>query len=49
MTEQEWAAIIEILNRAPVTLAERQWLQALIDRELARSRAQPGNEVQHGG
>lgn len=36
MTEQEWTALIEILNRTPVSTAERLWIQMLIARELQR-------------
>lgn len=36
MSEQEWAALIEILNRTLVTQAERLWIQALITREMQR-------------
>lgn len=32
MTQQELAALVEILNRAPVSAAERLWLQMLITR-----------------
>ena len=31
MTRQELTALIQIANRAPKTLAEQLWLQALID------------------
>jgi hypothetical protein len=36
MTNQEWTALIEILNRTPMTQAERLWIQALITREMQR-------------
>jgi len=36
MTLIEWQALIELLNRTPMTQAERMWLQALIQRETAR-------------
>ncbi len=36
MTIQEWNALIEILNRTAMSQAERQWLQALINREMAK-------------
>lgn len=36
MTEKEWTALIEILNRTPVSAAERLWLQMVIARELQR-------------
>lgn len=32
MTQQELMALVEILNRCPLTAAERLWLQALITR-----------------
>ena len=36
MTLQEWQALIELLNRCPMTQAERLWLQALINREIEK-------------
>jgi len=36
MTLQELQAIVELLNRTPMTQAERLWLQALINREQAK-------------
>ena len=42
MTEQEIQALVEILNRAPVTQAERLWLQALIQRVLEQARKAKG-------
>lgn len=36
MTEQEWAALVEILNRVAVSAAEKLWIQALIAREMQR-------------
>ena len=32
MSNAELAALVEILNRCPVTASERLWLQALIDK-----------------
>lgn len=40
MTTDELQALVEILNRAPMTHAERLWLQALIQREIARVQAE---------
>lgn len=42
MTEQEIQALVELLNRAPMTQAERLWLQALIQRELAQAQKAQG-------
>jgi len=42
MTEQEIHALVELLNRVPLTQAERLWLQALIQRELEQARAVKG-------
>jgi hypothetical protein len=39
MSEEEIKALVEILNRAPVTVAERLWLQALIQRLLDAAKA----------
>lgn len=36
MTREELQALIEILNRAPVSQAERMWVQALVLRESQR-------------
>ncbi len=36
MTREELNALIELLNRIPLTQSERLWLQALISRELAK-------------
>lgn len=36
MNQQEWTALIELLNRIPVTQAERMWLQEVINREMAK-------------
>lgn len=35
MTQPELVALVEIINRCPMTQAERMWLQALIAREEA--------------
>lgn len=34
MTQQEWQALIELLQRVPLNQAERLWLHSLIQREL---------------
>jgi len=40
MSDQELIALVELLNRCPMTAAERQWAQALISR-LAESHDPP--------
>jgi hypothetical protein len=45
MTLQEWQALIELLNRAPITQAEKLWLQELIDREIAKLKSQEKQDV----
>lgn len=42
MTEQEIQALVELLNRTPMTQAERLWVQALIQREVEQARAAKG-------
>lgn len=44
MTQTEWNAIIELLNRVPLTQAERLWLQSLIEREISKL----PKDVKHG-
>ena len=39
MTEQEIQALVELLNRTPLSQAERLWLQTLIKRETEKARA----------
>ena len=39
MTEPEIMALVEILSRAPVTQAERHWLQSIINRLMADAQA----------
>ena len=41
MTTPELAALVELLNRCPMTAAERLWCQALIER-LAKSQSSGG-------
>ena len=43
MTQQEWQALAELLNRLPMTQAERLWLQELINRELTKIKATESN------
>lgn len=38
MTEQELQALVQLLNRTPMTQAERLWVQGLIQRELEQAR-----------
>lgn len=45
MTEQEIQALVELLNRAPMTQAERLWLQALIQREVEQARARAAEQA----
>lgn len=42
MAEDEIKALVEILNRAPMTQAERLWVQALIQREVEQARKAQG-------
>jgi hypothetical protein len=44
MTEAEWQALIEILNRVPLTLSEKMWLRALIAREMEKFIPAPPEE-----
>jgi hypothetical protein len=46
MTKEELAALVEILNRCPVTGAERLWLQALIDKLTPKPEPQPESAEQ---
>lgn len=39
MSQQELSALVELLNRCPMTAAERQWAQSLITRLAAESEA----------
>lgn len=39
MTPQELAALVELLNRCPMTAAERQWMQMVINRLVAEGEA----------
>ena len=36
MTQIEWQALIELLNRIPLTQAERLWIMELIKREMEK-------------
>lgn len=42
MSEQELIALVQLLNRASLSQAERLWIQALIERELQRAREAKG-------
>jgi hypothetical protein len=44
MTKQEIAALVEILSRFPLTLAERLWVEALLNR-LAQGAPQDGGDA----
>ncbi len=44
MTQPELLALVELLNRAPMTQAERLWCQALIAREEAGMQEPPPAE-----
>ena len=39
MTPPELAALVELLNRIPMTAAEKLWCQALVERLAAESEA----------
>ncbi len=39
MTEQEIQALIQIINRAPMTQGETLWVTQILNRELQRARA----------
>jgi hypothetical protein len=39
MTPPELAALVELLNRIPMTAAEKFWCQALVERLAAESEA----------
>ena len=39
MTLQEWEALVELLNRIPMSLAERHFVIDLVNREMAPLRA----------
>jgi hypothetical protein len=41
MTQAELAAMVELLNRIPMTAAEKLWCQALVERLAAESEAPP--------
>jgi hypothetical protein len=36
MTKEELLALVELLNRTPMTQAEKLWLQSVLNRELAK-------------
>ena len=36
MTEDELKALVELLNRCPMTIAERMWVQGIISREMQK-------------
>lgn len=39
MTTREILALVEILNRAPATQAEKIWLEEVLNREIAEAQA----------
>lgn len=45
MNQAEWNAIIELLNRVPLTQAERLWLQIIIEREIETLQQAGKNEI----
>lgn len=44
MTEIELQALLDLLNRTPMTRAEQLWLQALVNRLMAEIKARANEE-----
>ena len=50
MTEDELKALVELLNRCPMTIAEQMWVQGIISREmqkLAAAKEQGQDDGEH--